>query len=211
MDKENQFPTRKPTRLKNFDYNTIGAYFITICTQDRRQILSRIPVGVDVPGDPYDVPGDPYDVPGDPYDVPGDPYDVPGDPYDVPGDPQNVELLPCGIIADKCIKQMDEFYDHISVERYVIMPNHIHILLFVRDCGVSKTSIPASKQTSTVSHFVSTFKRFCNKEFGKNVWQRGFHDHIVRGGEDCDNIVRYICENPMRWFYDELYSEDREP
>ena len=176
MDKENQFPTRKPTRLKNFDYNTIGAYFITICTQDRRQILSRIPVGVDVLGDPYDV-----------------------------------ELLPCGIIADKCIKQIDEFYDHISVERYVIMPNHIHILLFVRECRSPKSSIPTSKQTSTVSHFVSTFKRLCNKEFGRNVWQRGFHDHIVRGGEDCDNIVRYICENPMRWFYDELYSEDREP
>ena len=51
MDKEKELPKRKPTRLKYFDYNTIGAYFITICTQDRRNILSRI-VGVDVLGDP---------------------------------------------------------------------------------------------------------------------------------------------------------------
>ena len=52
MDKEKELPKRKPTRLQAFDYNTTGAYFITICTDKRRQILSRI-VGVDVLGDPY--------------------------------------------------------------------------------------------------------------------------------------------------------------
>ena len=48
MDHEKKLPKRKATRLKNYDYNTTGAYFITICTEDRRQILSRI-VGGDVP------------------------------------------------------------------------------------------------------------------------------------------------------------------
>ena len=52
MDKEKDVPKRKPTRLQAFDYNTTGAYFITICTDKRRQILSRI-VGVDVLGDPF--------------------------------------------------------------------------------------------------------------------------------------------------------------
>ena len=51
MDKEKEVPKRKPTRLQAFDCNTTGAYFITICTDKRRQILSRI-VGVDVLGDP---------------------------------------------------------------------------------------------------------------------------------------------------------------
>ena len=49
---QKELPERKPTRLKNFDYNTVGAYFITICTQDRQQILSRI-VGGDVPDCPF--------------------------------------------------------------------------------------------------------------------------------------------------------------
>lgn len=44
VDKEKELPKRKPTRLKNFDYNTTGAYFITLCTEGRRQILSRIVV-----------------------------------------------------------------------------------------------------------------------------------------------------------------------
>ena len=93
MDEEKEVPKRKPTRLQAFDYNTTGAYFITICTDKRRQILSRI-VGVDVLGDP-----------------------------------QNVELLPHGMVADKYIKQMNEFYKNLTVDQYVIMPNHIHQIL----------------------------------------------------------------------------------
>ena len=103
MDKEKEFPVRKPTRLKEFDYNTTGAYFITICTEKRWQILSNI-VGVDVLGDP-----------------------------------KNVELLPYGAVADKYIKQMDEFYENITVDQYVIMPNHIHLILFVREDGSPRT------------------------------------------------------------------------
>ena len=38
-------PKRKPTRLKGYDYSTPGAYFITICTKDRKEMLSKIIVG----------------------------------------------------------------------------------------------------------------------------------------------------------------------
>ena len=51
MENKKELPKRKPTRLQIFDYSSTGAYFITICTEGRRQILSRI-VGVDVLGDP---------------------------------------------------------------------------------------------------------------------------------------------------------------
>ena len=177
MDKGNELPKRKPTRLKNFDYNAIGGYFITLCTEDRRQILSRI-VGVDV-----------------------------GMTCGHSGDPKNTELLPYGIVADKYIKQMSDFYENITVEQYVIMPNHIHLLLFVCDDGSPRTSTP-TKQTSFVSHFVSTFKRFCKKEYGENIWQRGFYDHVIRGRKDYEEIAKYIYENPVRWYYDELYAEE---
>ena len=171
MDKEKEFPKRKPTRIKNFDYNTTGAYFVTICTKNSRQILSHI-VGVDVLGDP-----------------------------------KNVKLLPYGKIADKYINQLDEFYDNITVDQYVIMPNHIHILLLVYDNGSPRTSTP-TRQTSAVSHFISTFKRFCNKEYEGNIWQRGFYDHVIRDREDYEEIKKYIHEKPIRWYYDELYTEE---
>ena len=172
MDKEKELPKRKPTRLQEFDYNTTGAYFITICTDQRRQILSRI-VGVDVLGDP-----------------------------------KNVELLPHGMVADKYIKQINGFYQNITVDQYVIMPNHIHLILLVRQDGSPRTSTP-TKQTSTVSHFVSTFKRFCNKEIGNNIFQRGFMEHIIRDRKDYETKCKYICENPLRWYYNKLNIEEQ--
>jgi len=171
MDKKKELPNRKDIRLKQYDYSSAGAYFVTICTESRRQILS---------------------------------YIVGGDVLDAP---KNVELSPYGEIAEKYINQLNDFYDDVKIDRYVIMPNHIHIMLFVSGNGASRTS-PPTRQHSAVSQFVSTFKRFCNKEYGKNIWQRNFYDHIIRNREDYEEHIKYIYENPMKWYYDELYSEE---
>jgi REP element-mobilizing transposase RayT len=124
-----------------------------------------------------------------------------------------VELLPNGIIADKYINQLNEFYKDISVENYVIMPNHIHLLLWVKTNDVSNgrsgTPAPTMSQNSRVSRFVSTFKRFCNKEYGCDIWQRGFYDHIIRNQEDFEKHIDYICNNPIKWEFDKLYSEEQ--
>ena len=176
--------TRKKMRLKGADYNNPGAYFITICTKERRCVLSHI-VGTGVPDGPI-----------------------------------SVELLPYGKIAEKYIQQLNDFYDNISIERYVIMPNHIHILLFLNpnenntdssltenEEGPSRTPVPTI-QNSIVSRFVSTFKRFTNKEYGMNIWQYRSYDHIIRNQKDYEEHVNYIYYNPIRWHLDELYTEE---
>ena len=168
---EKEVPKRKPTRLKSFDYSTNAAYFITICTKDRRQILSKI---------------------------------VGGDVLDAP---KNVELFTYGKIVDKYLNQIGNFYDNISIDRYVIMPNHIHFMLLVYENGASRTS-PPTRQHSLVSSFVSTFKRFCNKEIGVNIWQRHFYDHIIRNKDDYIEHIKYIEQNPKKWIFDELYVEN---
>ena len=173
-------PNRKSLRLKEYDYNTPGAYFITICTVKRRELLSKISVGTGV--------------------------------LDCP----QPELTRYGEIADKYIKQLNDFYEHWSVEKYVIMPNHIHLLLWVKenknktDNGQSRTPVPTNleRANNACSQFVSTFKRFCNKEYGENIWQARFNDHIIRNRDDYEEHVKYIYENPIRWYYDELYTEE---
>ena len=113
MDEKNKLPKRKQPRLDNYDYSSAGAYFVTICTQNRRCILSRI-VGTGVPDCPC------------------------------------LELSGYGEIADKYIRQLNEFYHHLSVENYVIMPNHIHLLIWVKenknitDNGQSRTPVPTN-------------------------------------------------------------------
>ena len=172
---------RKTTRLKGADYNRNQAVFLTICTKERRCILSRI-VGTGVLDGPQ------------------------------------IELTTYGQIADKYINQLNDFYDDLSVESYVIMPNHIHIMLWVKGIdngpsrtpvtdGPSRTPVP-TVQNSVPSRFVSTFKRFCNKEYGTNIWQYRSNDHIIRNRQDYEEHLRYIYENPIRWYYDELYEEE---
>ena len=156
-----ELPQRKSTRLADFDYSTSGTYFLTICTDEKKCILSQI---------------------------------VGGDVLDAP----HVKLFRYGEIAEKYINQLSNFYDDICVDKYVIMPNHIHLLLSVTENGASRTS-PPTVQHSTVSRFVSTFKRFCNKDYGTNIWQRHFYDHVIRNQRDYDEIWQYIENNPRKW------------
>ena len=124
-------------------------------------------------------------------------------------DGPQIELTKYGQIADKYIRQLNDFYNDLSVESYVIMPNHIHIMLWVKGAGTgpSRTPVP-TVQNFVPSRFVSTFKRFCNKEYGVNIWQYRSNDHIIRNRQDYDEHLRYIYENPIRWYYDELYAEE---
>ena len=159
-------PKRKDTRLKEYDYNTNGSYFITICVKGKECLLSHI---------------------------------VGGGVLDAP----KIYLSDYGIIVDKQIQEMNSIYNDIQAEKYVIMPNHLHILLRVQS-GSSRTPTPTN---SLVSRFVSTLKRFTNKQFGSNIWQRSFHDHIIRNEEDYFLHMQYIDENPSKWLLgkDEYY------
>ena len=166
----NELPKRKHIRLSEYDYSQNGAYFITICTKDRRRLLSQIStVGAGVLDRP------------------------------------SVKLLPHGVVADQYIRQMNDFYDWLCVDAYVIMPNHIHLLLRIEN-GRSGTPAP-TKGNALLERFVSTFKRFCNREYGENIWQRSFHDHVIRDQADYDEVYRYIENNPTQWELDELYAD----
>jgi len=163
-----ELPKRKNPRLQGYDYSSPGAYFVTICTEGKKHLLSSVnAVGADVLDGP------------------------------------KLELSPYGTIVDKYINQLNAHYTNISVDNYVIMPNHIHLLLTVTDSGASGTTPPTSHRTS-VPRFVSALKRFSNKECGKNLWQRSYNDHIIRNREDYKEHYTYISENPLRWNTDEL-------
>ena len=55
--------------------------------------------------------------------------------------------------------------------------------------------------------FISTFKRFCNKEYGENIWQARSNDHIIRNEHDYKNIYEYIETNVIRWDKDCFYPQ----
>ena len=115
-----------------------------------------------------------------------------------------IKLSAFGKIAEKYILQLNDFYDHISVENHIIMPNHIHLLIRIDDvCGASGTPHPTNME---LPKFISTFKRFCNKEYGLNIWQTSYHDHVVRNEDDYNKIWQYIENNHLKWT-DDIYFE----
>ena len=160
-------PNRKPTRLKNYDYSQNGAYFITICTHNRKPIFSNI---------------------------------VGGGAFDAP----NLILTNIGKIAEKYILSTNNI-NNLSVDKYVIMPNHIQLIWVVENNnGTSRAPSPTN---NIISHSISTFKRFVNKEVGENIFQRSFHDRIIRDENEYLKIWNYIDTNPQKWREDCFYCE----
>lgn len=108
-------------------------------------------------------------------------------------DAPEVRLTAIGKIAEKYILSSNNI-KRLSVENYVIMPDHIHMLIYIDNIdGSSKAPTPTN---SILSHMVGTFKRFCNREIGRNIWQRSFYDRVIRNEEDYKKHYMYIEGNP---------------
>ena len=113
-------------------------------------------------------------------------------------DGPSLQYTAFGQSAEKHLNYMSDFYEDLKVEKYVIMPNHIHLLIHLLDRGGGPSGRPVPTN-SKISKFVGTFKRFCNQDYGRNIWQYRSHDHIIRGEEDYVKIWEYIDNNPARW------------
>ncbi len=166
-----EYPKRKHPRLKNYDYSSCGAYFITICTNKRRKVFSKV--------------------------ITGD------DDSDLQG---SVEYTEFGHIAEKQLLALEDRYPNLIVDKYVIMPNHIHAILFLKDCAAGVNPRP------TVIDAVCAYKSLTSKEckskgLSDSLFQASFYEHVIRNKDDYDKTVKYILENPLKWYFDELYSE----
>ena len=117
---------------------------------------------------------------------------------DVPIGP-HVQLSEIGAIVEQTISQIP------SVDKYIVMPNHVHILLRlpVANNGPMGTSAP----TQSVPWIVRYLKRTVTMACGKTVWQRGYHDHIIRNEADYLRIWDYIDTNPAKWREDCYYCQ----
>ena len=87
-------------------------------------------------------------------------------------DAPKIELSKYGKAVDEQIALMNSMYDNVIIEKYVIMPNHIHLLIRIENKSESGTSRTPSPTNSVIAMFVSTFKRFTNKNAGEKLWQR---------------------------------------
>ncbi len=183
MNKEKELPRRKHPRLDNYDYSSAGAYFVTICTQDRRRVLSHV-VGRGL----------------------------------APAGTPKIEYTSFGEIAEKQLFLLEVRYPHLTIDKYVIMPDHIHAIMILDGKAAEASLCHAAKDVvcthesmaagaspcPTIMDIVCAYKSLTSRECKKNgfdgkLFQTSFYEHIIRGKEDYEEIAKYIYENPMRW------------
>ena len=173
---------RRSIRLPGYDYSSAGAYFVTIVTWQRDCLF---------------------------------------------GDVVNGEMVlnDLGQIADECWRAIPEHFSNVELGAYIIMPNHAHGIIVIQaeelhnEVGAQHCSAPTTLATNENPHkinvkpgslgaivrsFKSAVSYRINKEHNATgIWQRNYHEHIIRNDREMGNIWRYIEANPVNWPDDE--------
>ena len=99
--------------------------------------------------------------------------------------------------------------DGLRVEKYVIMPNHVHLLLRIdgmitgADGGPPRASAPTY---ATMPSAIGALKRLIHREAGQAIFQRSYHEHVIRSEADYREIWSCIDTNPAKWAEDRYYT-----
>ena len=141
--------------MKHYDYSRTGAYFVTVCTKDRNNLLCN----------------------------------------------KDFSLSSLGKLVDDRIKHISYSYTAAFVDKYVIMPNHIHMIICIKP---DESGHP--QPSPSIAQIINQFKGASSKSAGFSLWQKGFYDHIIRNRDDYIKVWTYIDNNPKQWEFDTLYS-----
>ena len=143
------YPKRKWPRLREYDYSSEGYYYLTLCTKNRKCLLSEIRLNE---------------------------YDE-----------ARVALTQIGSVVESYIRSIP------GIDKYVIMPNHIHMIVY-------KTN------GKPIATDIRSFKGLVTKKIGESIWQDYYYDHVIRNEADYLEKWRYIDENPAKWATDEYHT-----
>lgn len=190
MEKDKNLPERKMIRLKHHDYSSPGAYFVTICTDKRKRLFwsgafdakkfSWCSVGANCVR------------------------------------PQNLPLSRVGKIVFSELEKWNATYDTVRLHSYVIMPDHLHIMVLIfAGAEGGRTQFAPTKENDesgkirfppTLDRMVKQFKGAVTKKISNPIWQKSFTEHVIRNNEDFETRLNYLYENPVRWYYEGLYT-----
>ena len=120
------------------------------------------------------------------------------------GRPQEIALSKYGEIVEGAILCIPQIYPSVFLENYVIMPNHIHLLISIRQEEGGRPMV-----APTISRIVKQLKGVVSKAVGFPVWQKSYYDHVIRNEQDYEEHMRYIEENPLKWELDKLYVNNQ--
>ena len=170
-------PNRKQNRLDNFDYSQNGMYFITVCTQNRKCIFEI------------------------------EPSNVGNDQCVVPQKDSDENSCLQNQIIHKWIKITEKKFPNIKFDKYVIMPDHLHIIIELTGDPVQCYETDRPDLYEIIGAYKSLTTRICNRRFntsGAKLFQTSFYESVIRSEQGYYEAYQYIEGNPARWL--EKYS-----
>ena len=136
-----------------------------------------------------------------------------------------------GQIADGCLRSIPEHFTHVGLDVFVVMPNHVHGILFIHQIVGAQHIVPAhlrdaaplcaplrgmtsNVKSGSLGAIVRSFKSNVTRRAGLelnsgNIWQRNYYEHILRDEADYERITGYIFDNPLNWDQDEENPKNR--
>ena len=123
-------------------------------------------------------------------------------------DEVQMKLNEYGEIAKNQMVWLQEQYPYVVVHCFVIMPNHVHVLLEIDKSLVSDKDIKIKSVSELIGAYKTTTSKCIHlKGLLSFAWQRYFHDHIIRNAISYERIFNYIESNPLRWHIDTFYMK----
>ena len=129
-------------------------------------------------------------------------------------------LSDAGCVAHWCWTAIPDHFDHVRLDAFVIMPNHVHGLVGIVefpsggnapvDALESNASTgnrrmsQISPKPGSISTIMRSYKTAVTKRIRRRIcadfaWQSRFHDSIIRTEREFINVRRYIRNNPANW------------
>ena len=132
------------------------------------------------------------------------------------GEMENGDLtyFNAGSLAEAFLHIMSVFNPKVEVLNYVVMPDHIHILLRILNDEADLRIFEEARNTDNASHqesnyrdtlsgvigyYKSTISRACHRQHIAMAWQKSFYDRVIRNPEEMEAINKYINENRVHW------------
>lgn len=106
-----------------------------------------------------------------------------------------IELSKQGKVVEEHIKQIEDVYQNVMIDEYIIMPNHIHMIITINN-----------KRQVTISRIIKQYKANVSKKIGYSIWQKSFYEHVIRNEKEYLNIKEYIQNNVINWKEDMYYK-----
>lgn len=112
-----------------------------------------------------------------------------------------------GKMVNHHLKNISSKYDFLQPDLFVVMPNHAHLILTITgDNSVSISDIIQHFKRITTNDYINGVKKKCWRRFDRRLWQKSFHDHIIRDEASMIKIREYVKYNPRLWEKDIFYS-----